>query len=42
MRGLIGSWTMWGVAIYYMLVHSVVGVILFLLPLYLAKVKHSA
>lgn len=38
-KGLVASWTMWGVALCYLLVQSVVGVILFLLPLYLTEVK---
>lgn len=38
-RGLVMSWTMWGTALCYLLVQSVVGVILFLLPLYLTEVK---
>lgn len=38
-KGLIASWTMWGVALCYLLVQSVVSVILFLLPLYLTEVK---
>lgn len=38
-KALIASWTVWGVALCYLLVQSVVSVILFLLPLYLTEVK---
>ena len=34
------SWTVWGASICYLLVQGIVGVILFLLPLYLTEVKH--
>lgn len=38
-KGILTSGTIWGSAICYLLVQSVVGVILFLLPLYLSETK---
>lgn len=38
-REVLQSWTVWGSALCYCLVQGVVGVILFLLPLYLTEVK---
>jgi sugar phosphate permease len=38
-RQVFMSWTIWGAAIGYCLVQGIVGVILFLLPLYLTEVK---
>lgn len=39
-RDIFSSWTIWGLALCYMFLQGVVGVILFLLPLYLTDVKH--
>lgn len=39
MRDVFRSWTVWGLSLSYLLVQGIIGVILFLLPLYLTEEK---